>query len=33
MLFVIKVFVKDQSELDSPDLASPLSSSSELEEN
>ena len=33
MFIVIKFFVKDQSELDSPELDSPLSSSSELEGN
>ena len=32
MLIVIKLFAEDQSELDSPELDSPLSSSSELEE-
>ena len=32
MLIVIEFFVKNQSELDSPELDSPLSSSSELEE-
>ena len=32
MLIVIEFFVKGQSELDSPELDSPLSSSSELEE-
>ena len=32
MLIVIKLFAEDQSELDSPELDSPMSSSSELEE-
>ena len=32
MLIVIEFFIKDQSELDPPELNSPLSSSSELEE-
>ena len=32
MLIVIKLFAKDQSDLDSPELGSPMSSSSELEE-
>ena len=32
MLIVIKLFAKDQSELDSPELDSAMSSSCELEE-
>ena len=32
MLIVIKLFAEDQSESDSPELDSPMSSSSELEE-
>ena len=32
MLIVIKWFAEDQSEFDSPELDSPMSSSSELEE-
>ena len=32
MLIVIKLFAEGQSELDSPELDSPMSSSSELEE-
>ena len=32
MLIVIKLFSEDQSEVDSPELDSPMSSSSELEE-
>ena len=32
MLIVVKLFAKDQSEFDSPGLDSPMSSSSELEE-
>ena len=32
MLIVIKLFAEDQSDLDSPELGSPMSSSSELEE-
>ena len=32
MLIVIKLFAEDQSDLDSPELSSPMPSSSELEE-
>ena len=32
MLIVIKLFAEDQSEFNSPELDSPMSSSSELEE-
>ena len=32
MLIVIKLFAEDQSDLDSPELNSPMSSSCELEE-